>query len=256
MTNREKLFQFILSALTAVAAVFGARYGIPIPPPQVTVPPPVVVTPPIDTQPGPVEKADPLAAIGRIQFGTSGCSATVIGTRRTDGRYLVLSAAHCVKEKGQRGSMRLRDGRSVGLVVLAIDRTADCSWLTTDPTSETFPHAELIEATPAPGSKLWHAGFGVDNPGNREDGELVDGPDAKGQVHMRLSVSSGDSGGGIISTDTGRVISCVCCTAGMARKADVWGASPEAIAKLRPTSMAADDWQPLPIPIRDAMRGP
>lgn len=252
MTNREKLFAFILQALTVAAAVLGARYGIPIPPPVVNVPPPVVTVPPIGEAQPAKPATDPLAAIARIQFGSAGCSATIIGPRRDDGRYAVLTANHCVAGKPTRGTMRLRDGRSIGLQIQATDPRADCCWCLTDATTETFPHALLAAATPPPGTRIWHAGYGVDVPGNREDGTLDDGPNADGQVRMTLSVSSGDSGGGICADADGRVISCVCCTSARGRVASVWGASPEAIRKLLPGGLVVDDWRPIDVPLRPA----
>ena len=250
MTNRERLLRFLINAAMVAAAVLGARYGIPIPPPEVTLPP-VVVPPPVITLP---EKPSPTpnahAAIGQIQFGNAGCSATIIGERRGDGRYAVLTAAHCVKGKPQTGTMRLRDGRSIGIRVAAVDHRADCCWCWTDATTEVFPFAVLADRTPPPGTKIWHAGYGVDVPANTEHGTLDEGPNADGQVRMTLSVSSGDSGGGICSAADGTVISCVCCTTDRGRRASVWGASPEAIRRLMPGVLTADQWTPLEVPLK------
>ncbi len=41
-------------------------------------------------------KLDPVAALGRIRFGNAGCTATVIGPRRPDGKWDVLTAAECL----------------------------------------------------------------------------------------------------------------------------------------------------------------
>lgn len=53
------------------------------------------ITPPV-TPPTPKAKADPWNALGRIQFVNAGCTATVVHPRRADGRWDVLTAAHCV----------------------------------------------------------------------------------------------------------------------------------------------------------------
>lgn len=260
--RRDRLFH-LLSMFAAVAlSVLGARFGVPIPPPVIapgTIPPPnVIVQPPpvpmnpTAPEPAPRPKSDPEKAICRLSFPGVGCTATVIGPRRVDGRWWVLTASHCVKSVGQHGTIRLKDGRTTGVIVASLDRRSDCCWMTTETNAEDYPFALVADAAPKPGTKIWHMGYGVDVPGNREDGSVLDGPDQNGQLRMRISVSSGDSGGGIVCDSSGRVVSCVCCTTARGRVADVWGASPEAIARTLPTALAKDDWEPLEIPLRKA----
>lgn len=249
---------WLRSALNAAIVILGSflsiRYGvppgtippIPAPPPQQQ-PPGPPVRPPSPEEQG---KPDTLAAIGRITFGSSGCTATVIGPRRGDGRWNVLTAAHCVSGVGARGNMVLKDGRKFGLTVVAVNKSADCSWCVTDTNSEGYPFALLAEYTPDVGTKVWHAGYGVDRPGNREEGEVTAGPDSNGQIQFSLSVSSGDSGGAIVQESTGRVLSCVCCTAARGQRAKVWGAGPTAISRLLPTEFALEGWNPIEIPER------
>lgn len=256
MSNRDRWIQFAAALLAAVLAAVGARYGIPIPPPPFPAPgeqpgpgqapPPPPAPRPIPTEPPP----DAPAAIARIQFGNAGCSATVIGPRRPDGRYWVLTASHCVSSVGQHGTMRLLDGRTVGIVVQSLDKTSDCCWCYTESNAEVLPYAHLARSSPAPGTRIWHAGYGVDRPGNREEGTIDAAPDSNGQLRMTLSVSSGDSGGGICLTDANEVVSCVCCTAARGQRAAVWGASVEAIRRAQPTVMVLDDWTPIPVPER------
>jgi hypothetical protein len=94
-------------------------------------------------------------------------------------------------------------------------------------------------------------GYGVDQPSNREDGIPPRRRRWQHQLRMVLSVSSGDSGGGIFRADTNELVSVVCCTSGMARKVSMWGCSAEVARRTRPK--AADDadeaWVPVPIPI-------
>jgi hypothetical protein len=148
--------------------------------------------------------------------------------------------------------MRLLDGRTTGIVVAAVDRTSDACWCYTETNSEVYPFANLAERSPQPGSKVWHAGYGVHIPGNREDGHVEALPDQNGQCRFHLSVSSGDSGGGICLNDSGEVISPVCCTTRLSGPGSVWGASPEAARRLKPTTMVLDDWTPVEMPIRPA----
>lgn len=246
----QKWSPFLAALLAAIAAALGVRLlPAPTTPPPTVVVPPVVVPPPATPPPPPV-KPDTLAAIGRIQLGNSGCTATIIGTKRADKRYWVLTAAHCIADVGQRGAMRLRDGREFGISVLAFDRRADCCWMLTDPTEEVYPHAAIAVQAPQPGEKIWHAGFGVHVPSNREEGVVVAGPNGDGQIQFKLSVSSGDSGGGVALNANGEIVSCVCCTTAKGVYADVWGASPESCRRLRPEANVLDSWTPLDIPLK------
>lgn len=250
MNRRERIIQLAGVLIASVIAAFGARYGIPVPPPVAPLPavPGVPEKPPIG--PSPEAKPDTPRALAKIQFGNAGCTATVIGPRRDDGRYWVLTASHCVERIGQHGSMRLLDGRTTGLTVMAFDRRADCCWCVTETNSQVYPFANLAEAAPPVGSRVWHAGYGVDRPGNREDGTVEAMPDANGQIRFRLNVSSGDSGGGICTNDAGEVVSCVCCTTERGALGSVWGAGPDAIRRARPTAMVLEDWRPIDVPIR------
>ena len=192
---------------------------------------------------------DPLNAIVRISRTGTGCSATIIGPRRADGRYWVLSAAHCCDRVGERWVARFRDGRTTGLVVSAISRGADYAWMLTDVDTQRYPYALLAEADPKPGEKVWHSGYGTDSPGNREDGVVVGGPNRDGQIQFKLSVSPGDSGGGIVLDQQGKVVSSVCCTTRPGALGDVWGTSPVVAKRGQTMAAGLDDWNPIPIPV-------
>jgi len=202
-------------------------------------------------EPGPGGTLDPSNAIGRIQFGSAGCSATVVGPRRSDGRWDVLTAAHCIASQGQKGSMRMpKSGKTLGVTVVNFDRQSDLCWLVTDEPVSEIEYANLAKSNPSRGVKVWHQGYGVDVPRNREDGEVTSsGELTGGQLQFYLSVSSGDSGGGIFRADTNEVVSAVCCTQAKGVKTFMYGGSAERAWKMRPGK--ADDWQPLTVPFKE-----
>ncbi|HEY1188513.1 MAG TPA: trypsin-like peptidase domain-containing protein [Gemmata sp.] len=210
--------------------------------------------------PKPTPKADPLNALGRIQFTNAGCTATVVYPRRADGKWDMLTAAHCVRHVGTGavGTCQLREGKQFKVRVVNLEEGSDCAWLVTESADlGDLPFAMLASKNPEAGAKIWHAGYGVDVPGNREDGEVRNSQDGNGQTEFSLSVSSGDSGGGIFRTDTGELLSTVCCTTAKGQRARVWGASVESVTKRRPKAGASEagdpaDWfKPCAIPTRE-----
>lgn len=225
----------------------------PEPGPKPPTPPGPGPTPP-PTPPGPGGGThDPSNAIGRIQFGNAGCSATIVSPRRADGKWDVLTAAHCISSVGQTGTITMpKTGRKHAVKVKVFDRTCDIAWLeTVEPISD-IEYAHLGKENPPTGTKVWHQGYGFDKPRNREDGTLMGGENLAGQLRFVLNVSNGDSGGGIFRADTNEVISSVCCTAGIAQKTDMYGGSTARAIRLRPKSPADwegfDEWTPIEIP--------
>lgn len=248
MNRRVKLWHALVSIAVAVA---GAYFGIPVA--QKNESPPVEKTKP-KAKAKPKVESDPLAAIGRIQFGQFGCTATVIEPRRIDGKYDILTAAHCTKDTPQTGTLTLRDGRKVAVRVRIRAEVSDCCWLETVEPVANLPTARLARSNPPVGTRVWHAGFGVDQPGNREDGSVEAEEDAGGKLRFRLSVSSGDSGGAILRTDTKEVVGAVCCTTAKGQVAKVWGCSAESAWRVRPGHQAEATVVPLPIPEFQEMR--
>ena len=245
MSIRDKIIIGALNVVLAIVVGLLARVGLPVPPVVITpadLPPPVVTPKPQEPQP------DPLQAIVRIGRSNVGCSATIIGPRRADGRFWALSAAHCCDKIGERWQARFRDGRTTGLQVVALNRQSDFAWMLTDVSTEAFPFALLSDADPQPGDHVWHAGYGVDKPANREDGQCTAGRNADGQIEYRLSVSSGDSGGGICLDSSGRVLSPVCCGTDPGRVGRVWGCSPVVAKRGQTVAARVEEWTPLPLP--------
>lgn len=224
----------------------------PKPDPNPPTPPdPPGPKPPTPPPPGGSGKLDPENAIGRIQFGNAGCSATVIGPRRPDGRWDVLTAAHCISSVGQTGRMTMpASNKTYGVQVVNFDRTKDLCWMVTTESIPDIEYAELDAEDPGPGLAVWHRGYGVDRPRNKETGTVADRPNSQGQIRFILNVSSGDSGGGIFRADTNRVVSSVCCTAGKGVKTSMWGGSTENAIRMRPRTNTDDEtaWVPRAIP--------
>lgn len=227
-----------LLGVPAVMSVKGCR-SEPPPAPQPPSPPPKPPEPP---------KVDPVKAIGKIAMSGGYCSGTIVGPRRTDGRWNVVSASHCFKSVGENVTFITRDGLSLRATVVAIDRKCDGAILTLDSTDANLPFVSVALETPAPGSPIWHAGFGIDRPGNRESGQVLGGPDQNGQARYRLSVSPGDSGGGIMLDSNGNLLSPVCCTTDLAAVGTVWGASPENIRRMLAAPTEFMDLPPIAMP--------
>lgn len=203
------------------------------------------ITPPSTSPVG-----DPWPAIGKIQVGTFGCTATVVLPRLANGEYDIVGAAHCIPDGNRVGVMRLSSGKEFGIRVTAIDRLTDCVWFRTVGDVGQLPGAYLAEELPAAGEPVWHGGYGEHRPRNKETG-LVTVPEApKGQTEYRLSVSSGDSGGGIICNKTGMILSTVCCTTGRNVVARVFGASVNSMIELRPKELVNGwEWNPIELPM-------
>lgn len=201
------------------------------------------------TPPQPSGTADAVHALCQIILGDSGCTATVIYPRRPDGRWDLLTAAHCTGD-ATTGVARFKDGRKVGVTMVARDKRSDIAWLVTDDVIADLPYAILAREMPSPGVKVWQAGYGTDRPTVRKDGVYV-GPATGGQAQFTLSVSHGDSGGAIFSDRTDEVIAAVCCTAEIGRAATMFGGNCVSAWKLRPSGKTSDEWHPIAMPIRN-----
>lgn len=246
------LIAAILAALAGGGTVAFRGCGGSTPPPSTAPASPPSTPPPLSPPLPPfIPKFDPINAVCRIQFGNAGCSATVIGIPLPDGRRQLLTAAHCLRGQPTEGVAYFRDGRSVRIRQQGHWDGPDVGWLITDLPQPDLPYTLLSEVNPVAGQKVYHCGFGVDVPGNREDGTVVQPDNGQGQTQYRISVSSGDSGGGIAFDSNGHVLSPVCCTTAKGRVADVWGATVAECKRLRPGPVLTDDgWTPIEIPIR------
>lgn len=192
-------------------------------------------------------------AIGRITFGNSGCTASIMGPMSPgDDKIDILTAAHCV-QVGQVGKMKLKDGRTLTVRCVTRDAAADCAWLIADRPAGDVPFLLLADSLPPEEATVWHQGYGIDRPGNRESGEYMGTDALRRQCRFTLSVSPGDSGGAIVVDQSSRVLSPVCCTTRLSGRGTVWGASPQACAAIRPnrktpSNSAAEVNPVLPLP--------
>lgn len=250
-------FAIVMSAVPGrykVAAFTSGKDGLPQEPAYCVV---IVVgaTPPTPPGPQPPRPGPNVEqSIVKLRFGNSGCTATIVGPRRSDGRWDVLTAAHCTGAAGSKGQMLLLDGRTFPVTVQVRDTKCDISWMVAETNEATLPFANLAKENPPVGTPVWHKGYGVDKPGNKEDGVVAAAENADGQLKFSLSVSSGDSGSGIFRVDTGELVAVVCCTASMAKKGAMWGGSTAKALAMRPNHAHDDQpfdwnrWTPQPIP--------
>ena len=191
--------------------------------------PPPVAEPEPDPEPAPAVAASPPPdppAAGRVVFGAVGCAGTVIGPRRADGRWDILTAAHCLPAVGERGVFVPADGRALGVTVAALDRRADCGWLVTDDAPADLPAASLA-ARPAPaGTRVWFRG---------REGVATATTVRGGRVEFRLEAHPGDSGGAVVS-DAGEVVGAVANTTAPGSPGRVTATGPRAAARSRPAA--------------------
>jgi len=175
---------------------------------------------------------------------------------------------------GQKGHMILADGKRIAITADIVDRQGDVAWCITDLPTDDMTYGVLAPDDPTGLISVWHAGFGVDRPGNRENGTFSGLPAVDGKFQYRLSVSSGDSGGPIVWTGKDWILSPVCCTSIRGQVGDVFGGSPARCRALRPLHKAdapagwipsvipligekhdssdMEDWEPLEMPLTKA----
>lgn len=203
-------------------------------------------------EPGPVperqSREEVLAAVGRVRFGAGACTAQAVYPRRPDGKWDVLTAAHCVSGVGQQGRFRLRDGREIGVVVITVDKGADCCWCRTTDPIEKLPAVLLADGDAEKGSAIWQSGYGWNEPGVVKEGETDRGRMPDGKQAFTISLSQGDSGGGFFRVSDNRLVSVACCTTQIAAKALAFGPSVTAIRANRLTAAHSDDWEPAAVP--------
>jgi hypothetical protein len=261
--------QIVVTILSTAAAILASIWGVQVmnvrfgctAPPQ----PPAVPQPDCDkSKPSPDDKKpdkpkpeepkpekNACEAIVKVIMAGGYCSGTIIGPPPSDNRWTIVSASHCFRRVGEQVEFMTRRGIAGRAIVIAINRKSDCAILKTEEFVR-LPFIMLADSIPQVGEKVFHCGYGVHLPGNREDGTVLSGEDSNGQIRYRLSVSHGDSGGGIVSTEDGKLLSPVCCTTRIAGVGDVWGASPRVIRDMvtSPASFASD-LEPIQMPIRE-----
>lgn len=251
MTLKDKLIVFSINLLTAILVGVLARYGIhiDIPPIKVETVPPQEFRPKPEPQPEPkpTPKPDILGAICRARTSVGGCTAVIIGPRRADNRYHVLTAAHCVKGLKDRFTITTKSGHIVSCTVYQFDSRSDIAWALTDTSTTELPFAVLADSNPRIGVRVSHSGYGIDKPGNVENGEILSECQPNGRIRMRLSVSSGDSGGAIYDSTSGEVYSIVCCTVSDGRTSWTEGPCTTAIRSLMTYHDFSEDLNPVPI---------
>ncbi len=258
LTWVQKARQWLTLILALLGALSGGTavvmHGRSAGAPQAQCPPscsPPAPMPEAPAQPQAKLTFDPVNAVVRIQFGNAGCSGTFVGPILPDGRLQLLTASHCLKGQPKNGVAVFRDGTTVRIVQQGNWEGPDVGWCVTElPVAKSY-YTMLADAMPSVGDKVYHCGFGVDVPGNRENGVVVRPDNGEGQTQYQISVSSGDSGGGIALNEKGHILSPVCCTTAKGQRAQVWGATVEQCRKLRPLpSPVLEEWTPIDIPMK------
>jgi hypothetical protein len=173
---------------------------------------------------------DPMRARVRLSIESSpgrfsGCTGTVIYPRRDNGEWHILSANHCIPASNGAGTVTTVDGRKIKVTVKARDPEADVAWFETSGAPDDLAYAILSKELPAVGTEVWHAGYGVDKPGNTERGKVTGAERRDGKIEYAISVSSGDSGTGFFRADTAEVVGTLYGTEGWAGRTITVGGS-------------------------------
>lgn len=188
-------------------------------------------------------------AIGRLRIGNSGCTATIVGPiDADDAKIELLTAAHCIRVNDA-AMFTMHDGRILHCKCVSRDAGADAAWLVADNPKGDLPYLLLADDMPQRGEAVFHQGFGIDRPGNKEVGLFEQVADNGRKCMYRLNVSPGDSGGAIVLDRDFSILSPVCCSSNRGGMGDVFGATPMACAKIRPSRVADGEEPGLYIPI-------
>jgi hypothetical protein len=255
VTMQRDWRQIVVTILSTAVAILATIWGVQVmnvrfgctPPP----PPECDKGKPEPKPPEQKPEKNACEAIVKVIMANGYCSGTIIGPPPRDGRWTIVSAAHCFRRVGEQVEFLTRRGIAGRAIVIAINRKSDCAILKTEEFPK-LPFILLAESLPTIGEKVFHCGYGTHIPGNREDGIVLSGEDSNGQIRYRLSVSHGDSGGGIVLDKDGTLLSPVCCTTRIAGVGDVWGASPRVVREMITTPAAfASDLEPVQMPVRD-----
>jgi S1-C subfamily serine protease len=174
------------------------------------------------------------AAGNRVEQSSCG-TATVVWPRRADGRWDVLTAAHCFPDGKTEGTVTLKDGRTFAVTLTHRCERSDLAWCVTRRKSCFMPWAKLGQDA-KPGDRVWHNGFGWDKPGNTERGTSTggNGHEPAPRLFFELNVSQGDSGGGVFDAQTGLLVGVVSSTSAPAQKASMSAGPASSAAACRP----------------------
>lgn len=241
MSQLRTIYEILVVVMNILYFLLGGGGDKPLPPPpqiniipflRPAVPPTKPPTmPPV--APSPTDRPDPENATVRIRFGGNGCSGTIIGPRRSDGAWDLLTAGHCIRDVRVRGEAVFKDGKRIGIVCTVKDAKTDLAWCKTAP-ADRLPYA-LLHAAPAEvGWEIWHVGYGIHTPGRREVGKVRSPANRDGMIGVTLLLSSGDSGSGIFRVSDGELVAVASSTDNVEGGKYSWGGSAVRAAAIRP----------------------
>lgn len=188
-------------------------------------------------------------AIGKLSMSNTHCTATIVGpVSPGDAKLEILTAAHCIRVN-EAAMFKMADGKILHAKCVSRDGDTDAAWLIADNPGGEIPYLLLADDLPEKGEAVFHQGFGIDKPGNLETGTYSQVADAGRKCQFRLNVSPGDSGGAIVLDRSMRIVSPVCCSTNRGGMGDVFGATPMACARIRPSMVPTTDepalWHPI-----------
>lgn len=190
----------------------------------------------------------------RISHGRSGCSATCVGRDSVDGSYILYTAAHCVDRIGDIVTVHVDSNTRIRSTVIGLDKVSDACVIRTQPTRIRLYSSRVYSGKASNGVRVWHIGYGIDKPGNREEGSIIGYDSDRRQYMSDISVSSGDSGSGVHTVDGDYVVGTVCCTVSVGgRRWTQFTDVQEHVRLFTSVDDMLDVWQPIQLPtiVRD-----
>lgn len=212
----------VFLAVTAFATTADARprrHWYQPPPPQFHPAPPTTPSPPPPENE--THARTRAATVAVLQAHASG-TGTNIDDPDDPNRDYVVTANHVVDRTNEPVTITDAEGRKSRGRVIARDKDADLALIQVEPPRPNRTVATIAAAPKPIGTAIYHHAHGMHRPQNLETGTVRTTYRTDGQDTFTLSVSAGDSGGGIFDAETGELVAVIAATTAKNRDAIVF----------------------------------